>query len=131
MFQKRRKIMKQTTKVLLSAVLTIALCVSVISGATFALFTSEAQTNIAVTAGKVNVEAMIDEASLELYSMDKAQTGKFENGGTAGFATVNNAHTLTLTNITPGDAVKFNVVVTNNSNVAIKYRRFFRGYFYA
>ena len=75
--------MKQTTKVLLSAVLTIALCVSVISGATFALFTSEAQTNIAVTAGKVNVTAVIDEASLKLYSMDEAQTDNFENGGTA------------------------------------------------
>ena len=76
--------MKQTTKVLLSAVLTIALCVSVISGATFALFTSEAGTNIAVTAGKVNVTATL--GNLKTYSMgDEQPQGTFENGGTATF----------------------------------------------
>ena len=111
--------MKQTTKVLLSAVLTIALCVSVISGATFALFTSEASTNIAVTAGKVNVEASVD--NLKLYSMETYMGDNvkvFANGGTADYVD----GTLTLDKVTPGDKAEFSIVVTNSSNVDIQYR---------
>ena len=112
--------MKQTTKVLLSAVLTIALCVSVISGATFALFTSEASTNIAVTAGKVNVTATL--GNLKTYSMGNPTTTNltFANGGTAKLT--NNNATIELDKITPGDKVTFDVTVANNSNVDIMYR---------
>ncbi len=114
--------MKQTTKVILSAITVIALCLSVISGATFALFTSETGANIAVTSGTVKVIASIDEDSLERYSMDVAQGETFENGGTAGFSSVDGVHTLTLTNITPGDKAVFKINVTNHSNVAVQYR---------
>lgn len=61
--------------IILSSVLTILLCVSLIAGSTFALFTSESSVNIAVTAGNVEVVATIDE-NLELYSpklIDKPQ----------------------------------------------------------
>ena len=105
-------------KVLLTSILTIALCLSLIAGSTFALFTSESSVNIAVTAGKVNVDAEIGE--LTLYSMGVKQTGNFENGGTAAYDATNNK--LTLTNITPGDKVEFPITVKNNSNVAIAYR---------
>ena len=40
--------------VILSSIMLIALCLSLITGATFALFTSESSVNIAVSSGKVH-----------------------------------------------------------------------------
>ena len=107
-------------KVILSSVLTILLCLSLIMGSTYALFTSEKTVSIGVTAGKVKIDAKIDSASLKLYSREEAQTETFKNGGTATFN--NTCDVLTLTNITPGDEVRFTINVTNYSNVAIQYR---------
>ncbi len=123
--------MNKTMKrnVLLSAVLAIMLCVSLIAGATFALFTSESKVNIAVTSGKVQVEAHIQ--NLELYSptsialngsivdpANKATGETFANGGSASVS----ENELTLSGVTPGDKVTFEIHVENKSNVAIKYR---------
>ena len=54
------------SKVILSAILVIALCASLVCGATFALFTSESKVNIAVTSGKVAVVATVE--NLKTYS---------------------------------------------------------------
>lgn len=105
-------------KSILSSIVTIALCLCLVAGSTFALFTSEAQVNVAVTAGKVNVEAYLD--NFKTYSMDDPTTvnGVFDNGGTATYAN----GTLTLDNVTPGDEVKFDVNIVNNGNVDVQYR---------
>lgn len=120
-------------KVLISAVLTIALCVSLVCGATFALFTSQSQVNIAVTSGKVDVVASVSD--LEAYSPtsvagdgtladdtnladNTAEEKLFANGGSAAL----DENVLTLTNVTPGDKVTFNINVVNNSNVKALYR---------
>ena len=47
------------SKTFLGAVLSIALCVSLIAGATFAIFTSESKVNIAVNSGTVKVTATV------------------------------------------------------------------------
>ena len=114
-------------KVIISALLAISMCFSLIAGATYALFTSEAKVNIAVTAATVKVTAEVDESSIKLSSMGKEQTatdadGKtlFENGGTVFYDT--DTAELTLSNVTPGDEVTFNLVVTNKSNVKTQYR---------
>ena len=114
-------------KVIISAILAISMCFSLIAGATYALFTSEAKVNIAVTAATVKVTAEVDESSIKLSSMGKEQTatdadGKtlFENGGTVFYDT--DTAELKLTNVTPGDEVTFNLVVTNKSNVKTQYR---------
>ena len=108
-------------KALLTSILTIALCLSLIAGSTFALFTSESSVNIAVTAGKVKVTAGI--GNLKLYSMGEEQTGSFENGGTATYDTTDATKPqLILTNITPGDKVTFDITGANESNVTIQYR---------
>ena len=117
------------SKTFLGAVLSIALCVSLIAGATFAIFTSESKVNIAVTSGKVNVTATVD--NLRLYSLDnidlatltgtekeRTEEGTFINGGTAGLT----GNALTLDRLTPGDRVTFDVNIANNSNVTVKYR---------
>jgi len=108
---------------LVTTLIVVAVCLVIVTGSTFSLFTSKTGANIAVTAGNVQLTATIDDTSLKLYSMGVEQTAepmKFENGGTAGFNA--DATTLTLTNITPGDKVTFEIDVTNFSNVDIQYR---------
>ncbi len=122
-------------KVILSSILSLVLCVSLIAGGTFALFTSDSKTNIAVNSGKVEVVATLEKAEGEwVYSPSAIdydseeipssatnaadqKTGEFVNGG---FATLNEEK-LTLTNMTPGDKVMLNIRITNNSSVAVKY----------
>ena len=108
-------------KIIISSILTIALCLSMIAGSTFALFTSKSQTNIAVTSGKLEVVANINN-DLSLTSLGVAQTGTFANGGTAQIVTVDEIPTLTLNKLTPGDSVSFSITVENKSNVAMKYQ---------
>ena len=104
--------------------LTIILCLSLIAGSTYALFTSEDQVNIAITSGKVNVVATILDTEMKTFSLGTEQAaGKFANGGTAVFATNEEGEkVLTLDKMTPGDKVTFSIQITNNSNVAMKYR---------
>ncbi|MBQ7364672.1 MAG: hypothetical protein IJW46_03660 [Clostridia bacterium] len=105
-------------KIILSSILSIVLCLSLIAGSTLALFTSTSKVNIAVNSAKVNVVASISE--LKTYSLEVEQaSGTFENGGTA---TITEEQTLILENITPGDKATFNVAIANNSNVKTAYR---------
>ena len=122
-------------KVLLSSILTIALCLCLIAGSTFALFTSTTKVDISVTAAKVKMEASVSE--LKLYSVkataggsivdefggqykyvDRTEAQAFANGGTAVFEDA----TLKLDRITPGDKVSFNIEGANTSDVTIQYR---------
>lgn len=107
--------------IIISSFVTIALCLSLIMGATFALFTSESKVNIAVTSGKVSVVANIDEDSVQtkqLYDTEYTQgaTNMYEGSATFG------AEGLTLEKFVPGDGIKFNIVVKNESTVSVKYR---------
>ena len=96
------------------------LCLVIVTGSTFSLFTSKSGTDIAITSGNLDMTAMIDADSLVLYSMGAQMTRNFANGGYAAF---NNAKTeLSLNKITPGDSARFNIVLTNNSNIDFKYR---------
>lgn len=126
--------MNKKTKIIASSAMAIALCASVATGGTFALFTSETKMNVAVTSATVNVTATAD--NLKLYSrdgvivkddftivnsgsyQDRTTYGSFANGGTATLS----GDTLTITNITPGDKVTFDLVITNNSNIVVKYQ---------
>ena len=112
-------------RIILSAVLTMVLCFCLIGGATFALFTSEANVNIAVSSGKVRLEANVKE--WKAYSMGVEQTATdadgnvlFENGGTANYD--EDARSLVLNRVAPGDKVELQIVVKNESNINIKYR---------
>ena len=133
-------------KVLLSSIATIALCLCLIAGSTFALFTSKSENNIAVTAAKVEMTADITNWTLASvrpatvaevraaadggditiiedefggqYVYADREDGTFANGGTADFKDA----VLTLDRITPGDKVSFDVVGANTSDVTIQYR---------
>ena len=121
-------------KVLFTSILTIVLCLCLISGASFALFTSKSEFNIAVTAAKVKMLASVN--NLKLYSVEATTGGSIidERGGTyeyveraddkffnGGSATLNGS-TITLDKVTPGDKIAFGLKGTNESNVTIKYR---------
>ena len=125
--------MNKKTKrgIILTSLASIAFAGSLLAGSTYALFTSESTTNIAVTSGKVDVSASI--SGLTLHSptsvSDKdggtivddneaASNGTFKNNGTASLV----GNKLTLSNVTPGDYVTFNIKITNNCTVSAKYR---------
>ena len=126
--------MKMKKKLLLSSVAVIALCICVIAGSTYALFTDTAEVNVAVTAGDLDVSAEVDPDSIKMRSLgDAANTfprelgatdesmQKFENGGTAVYA--NNV--LTVSKMTPGDAVRFDLTIANSNAadaIAVKYK---------
>ena len=106
--------------VIITAILAMIMCASLVAGATFALFTSSSSVNIAVTSGNVEVTASVVNIQ-KSYVDDKGETvnGKLFSGD----ATFDEeARTVTLSNVLPKDTVKFKVEVVNRSNVAIKYR---------
>ena len=108
-------------------------------GTTFALFTSKADTSIRVGSGKIEVISAasnlttystkddvsgdrVDENGAHYSSEATVVNGTFTNGGSASLLD----STVTLTNITPGDRVTFNVNFEDNSNVNYKYRYTYR-----
>lgn len=113
-------------KIIISSVLAILVCLCIIAGATFALFTSKSTISISVNSATVNVVATIDEDSLKTWSLydthDDAhdQQGDFELGGSA---TINTEKTgIDVVKMTPGDALQFVIKLDNTSDVLTKYR---------
>ncbi|MDD7158332.1 MAG: hypothetical protein PUH99_05005, partial [Firmicutes bacterium] len=122
-----KKLLK--SKTFLGAILSIALCASLIAGATFAIFTSNANVNISVRSGKVNITATVENVQLYSYEsvnmetltgnkVDRTMEQGFLTGGTASYA----GNTFTLDRIVPGDGISFDIVIDNQSNIDIQYR---------
>ena len=124
--------MKKST--FLASVVTILLCFSLIAGSTFALFTSETSVDIEVDAGRVAIKAGLTTPTL--YSVEKDPTGTeydengktysyveqkdtFANGGTA---VLDADGVISLTNVTPGDKIAFQLTGANTSDVKVQYR---------
>ena len=97
-------------KIIVSSILTIALCLSMIAGSTFALFTSNSEVNVAVNSATVKVVATAG-----------AVTYGSTLGSTLGSVNATGSD-ITLTNILPGDYVDFNINVVNESTVTVNYR---------
>lgn len=101
---------------------------SVIAGATFALFTSNAKVSLSITSATVKVSADVE--NLKLYSTTEVNPATNEGkkqdltgntfllGGTANFTD----GVLTLDRLAPGDGVTFDIKLTNKSNIDVKYR---------
>lgn len=117
--------MKSKKGILVGAIATIALCVSIVAGATFALFTSETKTNVVVKAGTVSVTATIKDEPTATHGVWNEEEGAYivTPGLFAGTAQLDEKkQTLTLDNIVPTDKVSFTIAVKNDSTVPIKYR---------
>lgn len=110
-------------KILLTSALTIVLCAALICGSTLAMFTYETDANVAITAAQVQVIATVNPV-VKTWSIGQTEEtsntfNSFPNGGTA---TVESDGTLQVRRMTPGDSLSFNIEVTNNSNINIKYK---------
>ena len=103
-------------KVILSSVVAIVICLTLIVGATFAIFTSEAKVNVAITAGKVKVSAVLTDLATESLGVSQ-ENGNFELGGSARI----NGAVLELKKMVPGDKATVTIDVENDSDVALKY----------
>ncbi len=123
------------TKTLVSSFVSLGVAASLIAGSTFALFTSESHTDIAITSGKVSVSATAQITKVYSAKWDESEhtytdnvlfTGEgedgeeytFTNGGTAKYAD----KTLTLNNLSAGDGVQFTINAKNDSTISIKYQ---------
>ena len=102
-------------KIIISSILTIAMCVSLIAGSTFALFTSESKVDVSVSSATVSVTAT--PTSPEMGSTLGDHLGSANANG----------NSLTLKNFVPGDYATFTINVKNDSTVAVKYRTVISG----
>ncbi|MBQ7378958.1 MAG: hypothetical protein IJW70_04670 [Clostridia bacterium] len=123
-------------KVLLSSIVTIAVCLCLIAGSTFALFTDREEVSIVVSSANVDLVANVGELTLYSAKADvngnlKDENGNkyvheqqdglsFSNGGTASYDV--DKMELSIERITPGDKIEIPISATNNSDVAIQYR---------
>ena len=110
-------------KALITSILMVALCLCLIAGSTYALFTSKEEIRIEVTAGNVALKATLEQ-ELDTWSLgenaDAPRTdGSFANGG---FAKVGTDGALVISNMTPGDNVRFTINLENLSTVAVRYK---------
>ncbi len=114
--------MKSFKKIIVPAIAAIALCLSLIAGATYAWFTDEAKTNVnTIQSGKLDV-------ALEMKEGDEWVSAE---GKTLSFLKMNAEGELVADeNVLwePGCTYKLPLLrIVNNSNVAIKYTVMFNG----
>ena len=113
--------MKKTKKLILGSALAIGFCTSLMVGTTYALFTSESEVNIAVTSANVSLSAKVDANSVYTKQLDtEYQAGVL--GTYCGNVKVEENGDVTFANVVTGDAIKFDIVMSNTSSIAVKYR---------
>lgn len=107
-------------KVLAMSLLTIIMCLSLIIGATLALFTSKSNVDIAVTSGNVEVVATVDASEAQSKQLNEEYAKGLDHTFAKGVSI--NGGTVTLKDFVPGDGVKFDIKIQNESSVPVKYR---------
>ncbi len=107
--------------VIITAILAIIMCASLVAGATFALFTSSSSVNIAITSANVEVTADVAVTKTWHENNGVEAEGLYDTGK-AEVTKENSQVKLTLSNFVPTDGVKLAVKLTNESTVKIKYR---------
>ena len=124
---------KGRKSVILTAALSIMLCVSVVVGATFALFATKDEVNIAVSSANVKVTATIDNVKAHSPAgvadvkdgsviTDSIEAARDDSTFAAGGKVVVGDDGLTLDRMAAGDSVSFTINVKNYSNIDTKYR---------
>lgn len=106
-------------RVLLTSIMTILLCLCLITGSTFAVFRDTITADISVTAGQVKLDAYVvkEKKTMSSLSEDRTDEGTFANGGTAKLE----GNSVTLKDITPGDSITFPIKINDYSTVKAKY----------
>lgn len=101
-------------RAILCSLLTIALCISLVAGVSFALFHGTAGGSVSISAGEIKLSAEIG----------KIEPEKDEKGNQAIYASVaeDDSSKLIIKNVSSGYGVKFNINVKNDSTIPVKYR---------
>ncbi len=107
-------------RAILCSLLTIALCISLVAGVSFALFHGTAGGSVQITAGKINLSAVIDSDSIMSDKVDGEEVIK-------AYIADDNKSKLIIKNVSSGYGVKFKINVTNESTIPVKYRIKFIG----
>ena len=110
--------MNKTNTIVITSVMTVIVCLSLIVGSTFALFASSTTTNIAVASGKVEVVASIT----DFHMFTRSETGSQIDGKWLSGQAHEQDGQITLYNMAPYDGVTFNIEIVSNSTVAIKWQ---------
>lgn len=112
------------------AVLTIVCCVSLIIGATLAIFSSRQDNNISFTSGELKVETDITIADAWSYATDGGNGGTSvsADGTTVDFGSGTGTMTLdqetgsmTFTGVAPGDGVSLDLAIQNSGDINAMY----------
>lgn len=103
---------KKKVSIIVTAVLVCMVCISMIAGATFALFSDNDRVDVSVTTAKLAVSAEID--SIATGSTLGAENSQLQAGYENKMLTVNN--------MLPGDVVTFQVTITSEATVDVLYR---------
>ncbi|MBR2322026.1 MAG: hypothetical protein IKA54_00315 [Clostridia bacterium] len=102
---------------ILTSILIIVMCLSMTVGGTYAMFATESKVNVAITLGKVDVEAYLkgDIKLSSSYGYNLPETIANYNEETK---------QIEVSNMVPGDQIDFTISVVNKSTVSAKYQVF-------
>ena len=118
--------MKTKIKALVASVMTVGVCIAIIVGSTFALFTDEERVNINVNAAQVELNSEISRirvTSMNDYVDDVADEDGYYTFEVGGTATLDDEGNVIIDRMAPGDAVE--IFIENDigsTNIAICYR---------
>ena len=117
--------MKTETRMIIASVVVIALALTAISGVTYSWFSDDEQTEITVTAGKLDYDLNITSLK-DQSSYDRAETTDLTSEyafGVSAKANVDAAtNAITLSNLADKDAITIGMKIVNNSTIASVYR---------
>lgn len=117
---------KTKSRAILLSVLVALLCLAVILGATFALFTARREYEIGVNTGKIDVQGTLTLDKAWSESQAGVRTEVEANGATTlqvdqmGSVTVD-GEKITFSNMSIGDGAAFSLAITNASTVKMQY----------
>ena len=117
--------MKTETRMIIASVVVIALALTAISGVTYSWFSDDEQTEITITAGKLDyqldITSLKDQSSYDrAETTDVTQEYNFGVSATAKIDTTTDA--ITLSNLADRDAITIGMNIVNNSTIASVYR---------
>ncbi len=109
-------------KIVAMSLLSIIMCASLIVGATFALFTSKSDINIAITSGNVEVVATIDSSTAKSKQLGTDYQDGLDGTYAKAVSIDEETGAIMLAKFVAGDGVKFDIRIENKSDVDVKYR---------
>ena len=117
--------MKTQTRMILASVVVIALALTAVSGITYSWYSDDEQTEITVTAGKIDYELNITSLK-DKSSYDRAEatdiTSEYAFGVSAKAKVDATTNAITLSNLADKDAILIGMNIVNNSTIATVYR---------